>query len=328
MNKLFEYILKEDNKECDLKDFIEKERQPNGLLSDAEDRSSFIEWYLEVHKPEDKGPYCWWLAQYDEWLEHNGLDENDEPNEDEFSVQVEDDDGNYGIISFYNDGSHWTGHISKEESDEDFDRNCCSRLNYMGYLKPKDIVSWLSQDGLRPRILEGKKDMNNKLFESILKEDKMNEVSDMKFYVFAYDSASNDCIWNDPKAFVSFLNSSLESDYNFETWGDIKKNWNWISHDTADSYTLVTDVKEWVTKNLDLSTCPNSHVNRVFMDDDMNLMVEIGSNYDDVKELSQFKPGLWEFKFKKIDGVAASPLIDYTLPDYISKNPTSVNELY
>lgn len=205
MNKLFEFVLKEDNGEYDLIEFLQKERKPGGLFADHNNNpdmiNSFCDWYTDVHSSDEVAPYRWWLAQYDEWLETYG-EAPTEKEITEFDVQVEDDNSNYGVISFYNDGSHWTGHISKDESDEDFDKNCCTRLNYMGYLKPNDIISWLSQDGLKPHMLEGKKDMNNKLFESILKEDKMNEVSNMDFYVFAYDNTSNDCIWNDPKAFT------------------------------------------------------------------------------------------------------------------------------
>lgn len=148
----------------------------------------------------------------------------------------------------------------------------------------------------------------------------------MSKYIFAYDNEANDYIWNDVTAFTSYLNSALESHYDFTSWDEVKENWDWISHDTANTVTLVDNVKEWVKKNLDLSLCPNTEIEAVFIDSDLDMTVELKSTDEDIKEFTDYLPGIWEWEFAGLKPQSDNSwLVDYTLHSYNVKNPISIN---
>lgn len=117
-------------------------------MSDA--FKSFVEKTGEDIDDESAAPRTEWLRLLDDW-KNNGdywdLEDNSEDDaKDQFTVELVDEEGNVGYITFNKNGGKWIGRFVPDASDPGFETPSVG-LTYMGYLDPQDVTTWIRKDG-------------------------------------------------------------------------------------------------------------------------------------------------------------------------------------
>lgn len=138
---------------------------------------------------------------------------------------------------------------------------------------------------------------------------------------FVYDNEGNSAFWDDGEAFNKYMS---------ETLGDTIEgglevaNESWFKHDTGGTLTAVDDLEDWVRRNLDLSLAPNCKIVDIYNDDMPSIFVGIQGPENEIEELKQWEPSIWEFKLNPnyVNRIGSSTYeFVFGLPDYIDVNP-------
>jgi len=138
---------------------------------------------------------------------------------------------------------------------------------------------------------------------------------------FVYDNEGNSAFWDDGEAFNKYMS---------ETLGDTIEgglevaNESWFKHDTGGTLTAVDDLEDWVRRNLDLSLAPNCKIVDIYNDDMPSIFVGIQGPENEIEELKQWEPSIWEFKLNPnyVNKIGSSTYeFVFGLPDYIDVNP-------
>lgn len=124
----------------------------NVLNTDPDYKEDFAEWVRSGIHGNDDLPYKRWDEIFDDFA--GTFDEEDEEEITEFEVAVNDGDK---IIKVWKDGGKWIASGGRQ---------------FMGYLKPKDVVEWLRKDFGPAWLAESTLDQveKSKVFKIILKE--------------------------------------------------------------------------------------------------------------------------------------------------------------
>ncbi len=138
---------------------------------------------------------------------------------------------------------------------------------------------------------------------------------------FVYDNEGNSAFWDDGEAFNKYMS---------ETLGDTVEgglevaNESWFKHDTGGTITAVDDLEDWVRRNLDLSLAPNCKIIDIYNDDMPSIFVGIQGPENEIEEIKNWEPSIWEFKCNKnyVNRIGSSTYeFVFGLPDYIDVNP-------
>ena len=138
---------------------------------------------------------------------------------------------------------------------------------------------------------------------------------------FVYDNEGNSAFWDDGEAFNKYMSETLGD--TVEGGLDVA-NESWFKHDTGGTLTAVDDLEDWVRRNLDLSLAPNCKIIDIYNDDMPSIFVGIQGPENEIEELKQWEPSIWEFKLNPnyVNKIGSSTYeFVFGLPDYIDVNP-------
>ena len=138
---------------------------------------------------------------------------------------------------------------------------------------------------------------------------------------FVYDNEGNSAFWDDGEAFNKYMSETLGD--TVEGGLDVA-NESWFKHDTGGTLTAVDDLEDWVRRNLDLSLAPNCKIIDIYNDDMPSIFVGIQGPENEIEELKQWEPSIWEFKLNPnyVNKIGSSTYeFVFGLPDYIDINP-------
>lgn len=138
---------------------------------------------------------------------------------------------------------------------------------------------------------------------------------------FVYDNEGNSAFWDDGEAFNKYMSETLGD--TIEGGLDVA-NESWFKHDTGGTLTAVDDLEDWVRRNLDLSLAPNCKIIDIYNDDMPSIFVGIQGPENEIEELKQWEPSIWEFKLNPnyVNKIGSSTYeFVFGLPDYIDVNP-------